>query len=73
MNEVINRMYEKKKQPYPQTIAQKFVNNSKHSDTIIIVEGISDEDFYKNTNIDILNNACYIYANQYAGIVGKKQ
>lgn len=72
MNEVINRMFEKKKQPYPQTIAQKFVNNSKHSDTIIIVEGISDEDFYKNTNIDILNSACYIYANQYANIVGKK-
>ena len=72
MNEVINRMYEKKKQPYPQTIAQKFVNNSKHSDTIIIVEGISDEKFYKNTNIEILNNACYIYASQNANIVGKK-
>lgn len=72
MNEVINRMYEKKKQLYPESIAQKFVNNSEHCDTIIIVEGASDEKFYKNTNIEILNNAFYIYANQNANMVGKK-
>ena len=61
MNEVINKMYERKREPYPTTIAQKFVNYSEHYDTIIIVEGSSDEDFYKNTNIETLNNACYIY------------
>ena len=72
MNEVINRMYERKKQPYPEAIAQKFVNYSEHYDTIIIVEGLSDEAFYKNTNIKILNNACYIYAQQNEDIVGKK-
>lgn len=72
MNEVINRMYEKKKQPYPESIAQKFVNNSQHCNTIIIVEGSSDEKFYKNTNIEILTNAFYIYANHNANIVGKK-
>lgn len=72
MNEVINRMYERKKQPYPETIAQKFVINSEHCDTVVIVEGISDEDFYKNTNIEILNNACYIYASQNANDVGKE-
>ena len=72
MNEVINRMYEKKEQPYPETIAQKFVNNSEHCNTIIIVEGSSDENFYKNTNIEILNDAFYIYANHNADIVGKK-
>ena len=72
MNEVINRMYEKKEQPYPETIAQKFVNNSEHCNTIIIVEGSSDEDFYQNTNIEVLNNAFYIYANRNASIVGKK-
>lgn len=72
MNEVINRMFEKKKEPYPETIAQKFVNYSEHYDTIIIVEGSSDENFYKNTNIEILNNACYIYAQQNEENVGKK-
>lgn len=72
MNNVIDRMYEKKRQPYPVSIAQQFVNNSEHFDTIIIVEGSSDEDFYKNTNVEILNNACYLYASQNANIVGKK-
>ena len=72
MNEVINRMYERKSQPYSTTIAQKFVNYSEHYDTIIIVEGSSDENFYKNTNIEILNNACYIYAQQNEDNVGKK-
>lgn len=72
MNEVINKMYERKKQPYPESIAQKFIINSEHCDTIIIVEGFSDKNFYKNTNIEILNNACYIYASQNANIVGKK-
>lgn len=72
MNEVINRMYEKKKQPYPKTIAQKFVNYSEHYNTIIIVEGSSDENFYKNTNIKTLNDACYIYAQQNEDTVGKK-
>lgn len=72
MNEVIKKMYEKKGQPYPESIAQKFVINSEHSDTIIIVEGVSDEDFYKNTNVEILKNACYVYASQNANIAGKK-
>lgn len=72
MNEVINKMYERKREPYPTTIAQKFVNYSEHYDTIIIVEGSSDEDFYKNTNIETLNNACYIYAQQNEDNVGKK-
>lgn len=72
MNEVINRMYERKNQPYPEAIAQKFVNYSEHYDTIIIVEGSSDETFYKNTSIKILNDACYIYAQQNEDIAGKK-
>lgn len=72
MNEVINKMYERKRNPYPESIAQKFVNNSEHCDTIIIVEGSSDEDFYKNTNIEILNNAYYIFAQQNENIVGKE-
>ncbi len=72
MNSVINKMYERKSQPYPQSISQKFLINSEHTDTIVIVEGISDENFYKNTNIDILNNACYIYASKNADVVGKK-
>lgn len=64
MNEVINRMLEKRENPYPETILMKFINRSEHYDTIIIVEGISDEDFYKNTNINILNNdnVYYIFA-----------
>ena len=72
MNEVINRMYERKNRPYPKSIAQKFVINCEHCNTIIIVEGSSDEDFYKNTNIDILNKACYIYAQQNEEDIGKK-
>ncbi len=72
MSEVNNKMIQRKGQPYPQSIAQKFAINSEHCDTIIIVEGFSDEDFYKNTNIEILKNACYVYASQNANIVGKK-
>lgn len=72
MNEVINRMYEKKKHPYDVSITQHFHTYSQYYDTIIIVEGASDENFYKKTNIKLLNNACYIYANQQADIVGKK-
>lgn len=72
MSEVNNKMIQRKGQPYPQSIAQKFAINSEHCDTIIIVEGFSDEDFYKNTNIKILKNACYVYASQNANIVGKK-
>ena len=62
MNEVINEMYRRKALSFSKTIMQKFDIYSEHYDTIIIVEGISDEDFYKNTNIEILSNACYIYA-----------
>lgn len=72
MSEVNNKMIKRKGQPYPQSIAQKFAINSEHCDTIIIVEGFSDEDFYKNTNIEILKNACYVYASQNANIVGKE-
>lgn len=72
MNDVVNKMYEKKYNPYPKSISQKFLINSEHCETIVVVEGISDENFYKNTNIKILNNACYIYASQNADIVGKK-
>lgn len=72
MNEVINRMYEKREQPYEVSIAQHFHTYSQYYNTIIIVEGVSDENFYEKTNIKLLNNACYIYANQQANIVGKK-
>ena len=72
MNKVNDEMMNRKGHPYPVSIAQKFVMNSKRCDTIIIVEGSSDKDFYKNTNIEILSDAYYIYANQNANIVGKK-
>ena len=72
MNEVINKMLEKREHPYPESIAQKFIINSEHFNNIIIVEGITDEDFYKHTNIEILNKACYIYAMKNNDIVGKK-
>ena len=36
MNEVINRMYEKKKQPYEVSIAQHFHTYSQYNDIIII-------------------------------------
>lgn len=72
MNEVINKMLERKAQPYEVSIAQHFHTYSQYNDTIIIVEGASDENFYEKTNIKLLNNACYIYANQQANIVGKK-
>ena len=72
MNEVINKMYQRKSHPYSKSISQKFLINSEHYDTIIIVEGTSDVDFYKNSNIEILNNACYIFASPNADIVGKK-
>ena len=52
------------KNPYPSTIAQKFQLEYKNYDIIAIVEGTSDEDFYKKTNIDILNRAYYIFATQ---------
>lgn len=72
MSKVNEKMLEKKGQPYPVSIATKFYENIEHYNTIIIVEGISDENFYKNTNIKILNNAFYIFANQNASIRGKK-
>ena len=72
MNEVINEMLKRKEQPYPVSIAQQFVNNREHSNIIVIVEGSSDEDFYKNTNIDILNKACYIYASQNKELLDNK-
>lgn len=65
MSKVNNEMFNRKAHPFPKSIMQKFNNKCEHYDTIIIVEGISDEDFYKNTNIEILNNlnkVCYIYA-----------
>lgn len=72
MSKTSDRMLEKKRQPFPVSISQKFYNNIERYDTIIIVEGSSDENFYKNTNIKILNNAFYIFANQDANILGKK-
>lgn len=66
MNEVINEMSKKSKEPDPQKILMYFNTLREHYDLIIIVEGSSDEDFYKNTNIDILNNnkAFYIFASR---------
>ena len=72
MSEVVDKMLEKKKQPYEVSIAQHFHTYSQYNDIIIIVEGASDENFYEKTNLKILNNACYIYANQQSDIVGKK-
>lgn len=64
MNEVINRMNERRENPDSKSITMKYLETREHNNTIIIVEGISDEDFYKNTNIDILNNkgVYYIFA-----------
>lgn len=72
MSKVNDRMFEKKGQPFPVSIATKFYENIEHYSTIIIVEGISDKDFYKNTNIKILNNAFYIFASQNTDIRGKQ-
>ena len=73
MNEVIDEMYKRKKLSFSKTIMQKFDIYSEHYDTIIIVEGASDEDFYKHTNIEILNNACYIYAKQIKDDLNKEK
>lgn len=64
MNEVINEMSKKSKEPDPKKILLDFNTLREHYD-IIIVEGSSDKDFYRNTNINILNNnkVWYIYAN----------
>lgn len=72
MNDVISRMYERKKHPYDVSIVQHFHTYSQYHDIIIIVEGASDENFYEKTNIKLLNDACYIFANHQANIVGKK-
>lgn len=74
MSKVNDTMFYRKGQPYPVSIATKFYQNIEHNSMIIIVEGISDEDFYGNTNIKVLNktNALYIWANQNANIRGKQ-
>lgn len=75
MNEVVNEMFKRRDNPYPESILMKFINTCNNYDTIIIVEGISDEDFYKNTNIDILNNkrVYYIFASRRSDNIDNKR
>ena len=75
MNQVINEMSKKSKEPDSKRIFLHFNTLREHYDIIIIVEGSSDKDFYKNTNIDILNNdkAFYIFASQIKDDINNKE
>ena len=75
MNEVINEMIKKSKEPDPKTILVKFNQVREHCDIVLVVEGSSDEDCYKNTNIDILNNnkVCYIFAKRRKDDINNKE